>query len=125
MATDTPTVTAAMQNLIAVFAPRCADRTTLSELSEMIVQGRAEWQRAHQLFQRIRQKTLAAGRSGDSVREAQYLFEEVCAKTLYNLSGGDAPFDAHVPFKIVPNAIAFARQLNIADSEVVQAIMPR
>ena len=65
--------------------------------------------RGHDLFQRIRKTTIAAERAHEQRLVAQYLFEEVCAKTLYNLSGEPAPFDPDVPFRIVPNAILFAR----------------
>jgi hypothetical protein len=119
----TATVTAAIQNLIEVLSPQCSDRDTLNELREMVLQSRGEWQKAHQLFHRIRQKTLIAERSADARLEAQFLFEEACAKTLYNLSGGAAPFDAHVPFSVVQNAFTLGRQLGIEDFEIVQAIM--
>jgi hypothetical protein len=55
--------------------------------------------------------------------EAQYQFEEVCAKTLYNLGRNPAPFDPDVPFRIVPAAFAFARLVNISDAEVVNMII--
>ena len=45
----------------------------------------ADGSNAHALFDRIRQKTLVAERAGESDLAAQYLFEEICAKTLYNL----------------------------------------
>jgi hypothetical protein len=115
-------VTSAIHGLIAVFTPRCSDRTTLGELAELI-QDHTRWRKAHDLFQRIREKTLAAERSGDRLLEAQYLFEEACAKTVYNLSGQPGPFDAYVPFTIVPNAFTLARRLNIGDPEIVNAIM--
>jgi hypothetical protein len=100
----TPTITTAILNLIAVFKPHCEDRTTLFSLTQMVGQDRAQWLKAHHLFQIIGQKTLKAQRSGSQPLQAQYQFEEVSAKTLCNLSGGSAPFDAYVPFKIVPNA---------------------
>ena len=56
--------------------------------------------------------------------EAQYIFEEVCAKTLYNLANAAAPFDADSPYWIVPNAIALARLLNIDDAEVLRVVTP-
>ena len=114
------TVTAAIQNLIEVFRPRCSGCDTLIELKEMIPQTRIEWQKARQLFERIRKKTLAA--EADPLLVAQFRFEEACAKTLYNLSGGAAPFDAYVPFIVVTNAFTLARRLGIGDSEIVQAI---
>jgi hypothetical protein len=117
-------VCAAIRALITVFEPHCADCSTLRELTELIDDGSKRWT-GHDLFHRIRLKTLSAARRGDRLLEAQYEFEEVCAKTLYNLSGRgrSAPFDADVPFRIVPSAFAFARVLEISDSEIVQAIV--
>ena len=114
-------VNRAIHGLIAIFTSRCTDCSTLSELAELI-QDKTRWRKAHDLVHRIRKKTLVAQRNGDRLLEAQYLFEEVCAKTIYNLSGEAAPFDIDVPFSIVPNAFALARLLNISDSEIVQAI---
>ena len=114
---------ATIQALITVFKPHCTDCSTLTELAELAA-DRTRWRMGHQLFDRIRKKTLNAERSGDRVLEAQYLFEEACAKTLYNLSGQRAPFDTESPFYVIPNAFALARFLNISDSEVVRAIAP-
>jgi hypothetical protein len=84
----------------------------MSVLLEMTT-ARDSWRDAHALFQGIRAKTLRAERRADKTAECQYLFEEVCAQTLYNRSGEPAPFDADTPFWIVRNAIALARQLGI------------
>lgn len=88
-----------------------------------MTQDRTLRHRAHDLFGRIRKKTLAASRSKDAILESQYSFEEVCAKTLYNLGHNPGPFDPDVPFRIVPSALAFARFLDVADSQIVNAIM--
>jgi hypothetical protein len=53
----------------------------LDELTPLLPE-RGRWPEAHKLFQRVRQKTLAARSQQKSLFEAQYLFEEVCAKTL-------------------------------------------
>jgi hypothetical protein len=110
-----------MKRLIEVFAARSHDRSTLDELHRMIGDRRT-WHKAHDLFQRIRQKTLAAERRKDQLADCQYLFEEVCAKTLYNLSGRPAPFDADSPYWIVPNALSLARRLNIDESEITKIV---
>lgn len=111
----------AMRDLVAIFASRCSDRATLDDLTA-IISDRGRWRSAHGLFQRIRAKNLSATHANDKALEAQYSFEEVCAKTLYNLSGASAPFDADSPYWIVPNAIALARQLEIDDAEVLGLI---
>jgi hypothetical protein len=110
-----------MDGLIRLFSPHCRDRATLDELHQMIG-SRDLWPRAHDLFDRIRAKTLKAERAGDDTRACQYLFEEICAKTLYNLSGESAPFDADSPYWIIPNAIAFARRIGIVDNEVIGVV---
>jgi hypothetical protein len=111
-----------MQSLLDFFAEYCAERTTMDELRQLLP-VRDRWQRAHDLFQRIRRKNLDAHLRGDQLLESQYLFEEVCAKTIYNLSGHSAPFDADSPYWIVPNAFALARTLQIDDREVLRIIM--
>ncbi len=78
-------LTLAMRRLIELFAAHSADRSTLDELHRMSG-DRSTWRHAHDLFQRIRLKKLAANRQGDAKLEAQFQFEESCAKTLYNLS---------------------------------------
>ena len=110
-----------MDGLIRLFSPHCSDRVTLDELHQMIGSQRS-WSTAHSLFGRIRTKTLEAESTKDHARACQYLFEEICAKTLYNLSGESAPFDADSPYWIIPNAMAFARKVGISDSEVIRVV---
>ena len=66
-----------------------------------------EWRRAHWLFSRIRAKTLKADATNDRLLQLQYSFEEICAKTLFNMSGRS--FDDDAPFWVVPIAVGFAR----------------
>jgi len=110
-----------LEKLIELFAERCKDRGTLDELAAMAA-DHGRWSKGHGLFDRIRRKTLVAERSGDKTLGAQYLFEEICAKTLYNLSGSSAPFDADSPYWIVPNAFALAHRLGIDASEVLAVV---
>ncbi len=109
----------AMEGLLALFSLHCSDRTTLDKLSAMVIDNRL-WPEAHKLFSSIRKKNLEAERQNNDVLKAQYCFEEVCAKTLYNLSGSSAPFDADSPYWIVPNALALARRLNISEAEILK-----
>ena len=112
---------AAMQRLIESFAMRSSDRTTLDELL-LLTSNRGHWKRARDLFQRIRRKNLDAERQGEAELVAQFAFEEACAKTLYNLSGERAPFDADSPYWIVPNALAAAKLLEIDETVIIKAI---
>jgi hypothetical protein len=117
-------VVLSMQQLIDWLAPRCSDRSSMDEIAGLLSAGRAQWQQAHALFDRIRLKTLDADRRGDKLLQAQYSFEEVCAKTIYNFSRHPAPFDADSPYWIIPNAVALARELQVDDTEILRMIAP-
>lgn len=110
-----------ISGFIRLFAPYCRDRETLDQLHRMLG-NRGKWAKAHDLFDHIRNKTLKAERAKNHVLICQYLFEEICAKNLYNLSGKSAPFDADSPYWIIPNAISFARAVGVADAEIVNII---
>ena len=99
----------AIGKMTRFFLPHCRDKTTLLELEKMAADG-DRWRYAHDLFDRIRRKTLNA--NSDSL-QWQYAFEEICAKTLFNLSGSSAPFDDDSAFWVVPFAISFARAAGI------------
>ena len=103
-----------IHRLALLFLPHCEDRGTLSEIDAMAL-TEDEWHLAHDLFQRIRSKHLVAERAGRRIEVAQYRFEEVCAKTLYNLSGSAAPFDKESPLLVHPRALEFAVALNNPD----------
>jgi hypothetical protein len=55
----------------------------------------------------------------------QYSFEDICAKTLFNLANTDAPFDSDSPYFVIPFALDLARAVGIEDEEVVQIVAPR
>jgi hypothetical protein len=107
-----------MKKLIDIFRRHSPDCETLDELRAAIDQ-RDRWPSAKALFERIRQKTLAAERSGDARLIAQYAFEEACTKTLYNLTQPAAPFDADSPYWIIPNAFAIASHYAIPQSDII------
>ena len=46
---------------------------------------------------------------------AQYAFEEICAKTLYNLTQEPAPFDPNSPFWVLPLAVDFGLRFGVTD----------
>src|SRR5690242_2878991 len=115
-------MTDAIQKLIAVFKPHCSDCSTLMELSEVVADWK-RWRASRDLFNRIRTKVLANKPLSESLG-AQYTFEELCAKTLHNISRAGPPFDEDSAYYIIPSAIESSRQLNISDSEVVRIIVP-
>lgn len=85
--------------LIDLFEPHCEDRSTLAKIKEMLGEPN-RWPDAHDLFRVIRGKNLKATETEDKKAECQYLFEEICAKTLYNMSRSSAPFDPDSPYWI-------------------------
>lgn len=107
--------------LLNLFSSHCTERETLDWLRGA-ANDRGKWQKAHGVFGHIRNKTLKAERSGNAKLTAQYLFEEICAKTLYNLSGASGAFDSDSPYWVVPNAIAFARCVGIDEIEILACI---
>src|SRR5215813_14248518 len=110
-----------IRQLCELFAMRSADRSTLDEIVRMSL-NQDKWKAAHSLFQTIRAKNLKAIDRQDATMESQYCFEEVCAKTIYNLSGESAPFDEDSPYWVFPNAIAYARRVCIHDAEIVRIV---
>lgn len=115
-------IISAMQGLFDVFEPLCDDKQSLQALRKM-ASNRGRWSDADGLFQGIRQKTLAAQKKGDDLRLAQYAFEEKCAKTLYNLSGASAPFDADSAFWVIPLAIQLASRLGLEHPAQVSSLL--
>ena len=78
--------------------------------------------KAHGLHSTIRDRTIKAERSGNKALLAQYLFEEAIAKTLFNLTNPDAPFDPDAPYWIIKNGLWLAKELGIPDSEVTRIV---
>ena len=108
--------------MVSFFIPHCKDVSTLNEINAM-AQDRSKWRKAHDLFDRIRTKTLRADTANDRMLQHQYSFEEICAKTLYNLSGYPAPFDDDSPFWVIPIAVAFAHAIGIHDPCSVTSLL--
>jgi hypothetical protein len=110
--------------MIRYLLPFCTDQSTVLELRDMAPVPE-RWREAHKLFRRIRKKTLAADDAGDLRLQHQYSFEEICAKTLYNMADHSKgfsseylpPFDSDVPLWVVRIAIGFARFVGASDFE--------
>jgi len=118
-------VVSPLGELVDIFLRRCSEKSTLDELQQLILGGYGRWGDAHALFDRIRSKTLNSIQAKNRLLEAQYAFEEICAKTLYNLTDTDAPFDPDSPYFVIPMALDLARALQISDDEIIQIVAPR
>jgi len=107
-----------MDRLLAVFQPHCHDADTLKELRALLHEPQ-DWVQAHYLSTRIRAKALNAVKEGDLKGELQFAFEEVCAKTLHNLSSSKKPFDPDTPYWIIPLALKLAKVLAIDERKIL------
>ena len=80
------------------------------------------WIKAHGLFTTIRQRNLKAVKEENKLKEVQYCFEEVVAKTLYNLTRSEAPFDPDSPYWVIKNALRLAQLLNLPAEKVNEIV---
>jgi hypothetical protein len=110
-----------MKSLVRLFSPRCADPQTMDDL-EWMLGDEERWITAHDLSGRIRTKSHVAVQDGNRALAAQYYFGEICARTLFNLTDTDAPFDEDTPYWIIPSALRLARALEIDDSQVLDIV---
>jgi hypothetical protein len=124
------TTAEAIGEMLLFFLPYCSDQSTLLELKEMVPNFK-QWREAHKLFQRIRNKTLEADKTNARLLQYQYSFEEICAKTLYNLADHHEgfsekylpPFDEDSPFWVIPIAVQFANAIGIRDLQSISSLL--
>jgi hypothetical protein len=112
----------AMLAPLMFFEERCKDKETLRKLI-ILANDKTRRKQAHALFGEIRNKTLAAERSGDQLAVAQYAFEEICAKTLHNITLEPAPFDPDSPFWVLPRALKLGQMLGVTDAGVISPLL--
>src|SRR5437016_4082711 len=108
--------------LLRLFHERVRDSETNTWVSDLVA-NRDQWPRAHDLFDRIRQRLLAATQDGGRPRVpwtsmiqalwCQYDFEEWCLKAVFNETGTECPFDSCSPFWIAGAAIQLARAIGV------------
>ena len=112
----------AMLAPLMFFEGRCKDKETLRKLIAL-ANDRSRRKQAHALFSEIRRKTLAAEQRNDQLALAQYNFEEICAKTLYNMTREPAPFDPDSPFWVLPLALELGQMLGVADAGEISPLL--
>lgn len=118
---QTDIITAMLAPLV-FFEGRCNDKETLRKLISL-ANDRCRRKEAHALFSEIRQKTLAAEKRNDQLALAQYNFEEICAKTLYNMTREPAPFDPDSPFWVLPLALELGLTLGVIDAGEISPLL--
>ncbi len=113
-----------MVSLLELFRDRCEETDILDDLLSVAAGPHGTWIKGRGCFERARARARTARRENDTYRMYQCDFEEVCGKTLYNLGGGSAPYDADSPFWVVPNALSVARLLGI-DVNAILSLLDR
>lgn len=83
-----------------------------------------KWMKAHGLHSTLRDRNLKAIKNGNKAKECQYRFEEVIAKTLFNLTYPTAPFDSDSPYWVIKNALELAIMLDVPTEHVVNIVAP-
>ena len=108
---------AAIIELLDFFLPLCDDTDTMRRIRS-IASDWHRWSDGHDIFDCVRIKLICAERKEDVLRSHQYSFEEVCVKTLYNLSDPPDPFDSDSGFWVLPIALQFAHVLQQEPFEI-------
>lgn len=112
-----------MKALLDLFEYRVPDKES-NRLVWRFCDEREKWIKAHGLHSTIRNRNLKAIKQGDKAKESQYCFEEVIAKTLFNLTRPNAPFDPDSPYWVIKNALILAMEVGVPVQEVANIVAP-
>jgi len=110
-----------IQNLLDFFEEHVPDKES-NRLVAKFAHEKARWYKAKGLFTTIRDRNLRAIKEQNSLKEAQYCFEEVCAKTLFNVTKPSAPFDPDSPYWVLKNALKLAQLLNLPAEKISEIV---
>jgi hypothetical protein len=108
--------------LLRLFVGHVPDPESASRVAELATTT-ARWSAAHAVFDEVRTRLLAAIEIKDRLRAAQYSFEELCCKALYNATEPDDPFDPSSPFWVPGAAFELARAVGLPCEAVAAALL--
>jgi len=120
---ELPMIVEEIKSLLNLFEEHVPDKET-NRLVWQFCNDKSKWIKAHGLHSTLRDRNLKAIKTGNKAKECQHYFEEVVAKTLYNLTRSDAPFDPDSPYWVIKNAIRLAQELNVPINKVVEIVSP-
>ena len=112
---------AEIKSLLDLFESSAPDKES-NRLVWQFCNEKHRWAKAHGLHSTLRDRNLKAIRQGDKIKECQYCFEEVVAKTLFNLTRSEGPFDLDSPYWVIKNALKLAKALNVPTEKVVEIV---
>lgn len=107
--------------LLRLFAERVPDAQSHARVLELATTPRS-WSAGHAVFGAVRSRLLDAIDAKDRVRGAQYSFEELCCKALYNATSPGDAFDPSSPFSVGGAAIRLARAVGLPVEAVADVL---
>lgn len=114
---------AEIQALLHYFQDKVPDKES-NRYAQKFANETDRWSSAYKLFDSAQALLSGAMKEGNKEKECQYYFEEACAKTLYNITGPEQPFDPDSPYWVIKNALILAKVLGAPVEEVVSIIAP-
>lgn len=112
-----------MKSLLDLFEEKVPDHES-NRLVWEFCDEKQKWLRAYELHSMLRDRNAKAVKDGNKIKECQYCFEEVVAKTLYNLTMSNAPFDPDSPYWVIKSAFVLAKEIGIPMEEIVNIVLP-
>jgi hypothetical protein len=106
--------------LLRLFDECSPDKETHASVLKLVANEK-EWPKAHDLFDSVRGLLL---RSNDSKTRAQYAFEELCLKTVFNETDTEMPFDVNSSFWLAGSAISYSRYVGVTVEAIIALIAP-
>ena len=110
-----------MKRLLDLFEERVPDKET-NRLMWRLCDENHRWVEGHDVHSKLRGRNLIAIEQGNKIKECQYCFEEVIAKTLFNFTDTGMPFDPDSPYWVIKNALSLAKALKIPSEKVVEIV---
>jgi hypothetical protein len=112
-----------LKALLDLFEDKVPDKES-NRLVWQFCNQKEKWIKAHGLHSTIRDRNLKAIKQRNKAKECQYCFEEVIAKTLFNLTRSSAPFDPDSPYWVIKNALILAKEIGVSVGEVANIVAP-
>ncbi|HEX4139796.1 MAG TPA: hypothetical protein VHY09_05575 [Candidatus Methylacidiphilales bacterium] len=108
--------------LLRLFDHCSLDKETHAWVKELVADEK-KWPKGHDLFELVRKRLL--GSRGQRAACAQYAFEELCLKTVFNETDTEMPFDTNSSFWLAGSAIQYARQVGVSLELVMAVLAPK
>ena len=107
-------------NIHRLFRSRFREREVWRRLDDL-VQKEWDWHLGKELFEAVRQETLATEREGQDTKEYDFLrLGEIVAKSISNASWRPGLFDVNAPYRVP--ALAFDIAKALADAELADRL---